>query len=540
MGGFSRFAKSDGGAFALGNTQMSASKDYRLRLLQASAGRFDSRGGHDESLRDTVVDQPAPFRSSALGAARTVAGEISNDMTLVDGAPPGTTLIGIGFPVPRAEHTRVELDPSAFHVAPETVTAIAHAKRDSSPSMEIQRIETRELANRPSAQIAVRPSAQLARTDAGSHELDRHRRARPPQKWEVFEDLGLAPRPITRKAQRLVVSMYRLIGFGILTLIVAVLVGYIGQTAFYFLNRSWVTPVAVSDSDEKVVGLKSQLAQQLNERERLAAELEQAERSIATEQAFQLQFAKAIQADLHGRRVALGRVKQLASTAAATRAEIRATNGDYSASAAAKMGDEYAAGLIDRDTMLAGKFQLAQISSANLSLAERQAQLDQQATELASQTKALDAILSNKSTTAALSYDVLKVARDYEESKLALARELSNRERLKSAMTRQDQIISGIEQSAYLRALENGSTVALVPYANLKNVAAGSSLFACRIDMFICREVGEVVQILPGEVPVQHPKRDSTLRGRMVELQLTDASAAQQDVLFLGGPPLGL
>jgi hypothetical protein len=457
-----------------------------------------------------------------------VAGEIRNDLTLIDGHP-GTTLLGVGFPVP-SRPGKIEIDPSAFQVAPETVTAIAQAKRRSSPSLQIQKIQTRDLATRPPGRIVKRPSAQLERQGP----------TRAPEKWEAFEDLGLAPRPITRKAQRLVVSTYRLIGFGILTLIVAVLVAYIGQTAFYFLNRSWVTPVAVSDSDEKVVGLKSQLAQQLNERERLAAELEQAERSIATEQAFQLQFARAIQADLQGRRVALGRVKQLASTAAATRAEIRATNGDYSASAAAKMGDEYAAGLIDRDTMLAGKFQLAQISSANLSLAERQAQLDQQATELASQTKSLDAILSNKSTTAALSYDVLKIARDYEESKLALAREQSNRERLKSAMLRQDQIIGGIEQSAYLRALENGSTVALVPYANLGNVAEGSPLYACRIDMFLCRRVGEVVQILPGEVPVQHPKRDSTLRGRMVELQLTEASSAQQEVLFLGGPPLGL
>ena len=40
------------------------------------------------------------------------------------------------------------------------------------------------------------------------------------------------------------------------------------------------------------------------------------------------------------------------------------------------MNEEYAAGLIDRQAMLAGKFQLAQISNANLSLAERQVDFD--------------------------------------------------------------------------------------------------------------------------------------------------------------------
>jgi len=35
-----------------------------------------------------------------------------------------------------------------------------------------------------------------------------------------------------------VVSSYRLLGFGILSIIVAVLVGYIATTVFYFLNKS--------------------------------------------------------------------------------------------------------------------------------------------------------------------------------------------------------------------------------------------------------------------------------------------------------------
>jgi hypothetical protein len=185
------------------------------------------------------------------------------------------------------------------------------------------------------------------------------------ERWKQFEELGLRPKPATVAAQKFVVTTYRLIGFAILTFVVVVLLGYIVVTTFYFLNRTWVAPIAISSNDEHVIALQSQLAAQLNERERLAGDLEQAERAIVAEQSFHLQFVKAIQKDLQGRKLALGRAQQLSHAAAATRREIRTTNGDYSASTFTRMNEDYEAGMIDRMAMLAGKFQLAQISTAN-------------------------------------------------------------------------------------------------------------------------------------------------------------------------------
>lgn len=359
------------------------------------------------------------------------------------------------------------------------------------------------------------------------------------ERWKPYEEIGLLPKPATHAAQRIVVSAYRMLGLAILTLVVFVLVGYIAVSTFYFLNKSWIAPVAISPNDEQVIALQSQLAAQLNDRAELVGELEQAERAIAAEQSFQLQFVKAIKKDLRGRKVALGRARQLSQAAAATRNEIRATNGDYSESTFSRMEDDYAAGMIDREAMLAGKFQLAQISTANLTLAERQADFDQRAAELAVQTESLDALLENEATTAALSYDILMIARDYEASKLVLAREMSNRERLQASIERQDKIIAGIQQSAYLRALADNATVALVPYSNLSNVSRGTPLYGCALDMVFCHRVGTVLEVLPGEIQVTHPTRDLVLRGRMIAMQMTEPTAAQDMVLFAGGPPLG-
>jgi hypothetical protein len=358
-------------------------------------------------------------------------------------------------------------------------------------------------------------------------------------KWHSFEDIGLAPNKITKGAQKLVVSSYRLLGFGILSVIVLVLLAYIATTAFYFLNHSWLTPATISANDDKVIALQGQLAAQMNERAKLVGELDQADRTIAAEQAFQIQYARAIKRDLDGRRMALGRAQRLARTAAATRDEIRATNGDYSTQTVAKMNNEYDAGLIDRQAMLQGKFQLAQIKSANLSLAERQAEFDQRASDLAAETQSLDAILADKAQTSALSYDVLKIQRDYEASKLALAKDIDDRERAKASVEREDKIIDGLKQSNYLRALADKATVALVPYSNLDKLSKGTPLYGCSLSMVWCHQVGKVIDVLPGEVLVKHPHRDAVLRGRMIEMQMSDNAAAQDEVLFAGGAPLG-
>jgi len=367
--------------------------------------------------------------------------------------------------------------------------------------------------------------------------LDKPKALEPLGKYAAFEKLGLLPAKVHGVAQKMVVSTYKLMGFAILTLIVTVLVGYIGSTAFYYFSSSWMTPTVVSGSDDKVVELKTQLAAQQNQRDKIAADINDADRAIVAEKLFQDEFKKAVAQDRASRLQALGRIKELASSASATRNQIKSTNEQYAKMSAEQMQKAYDAHLIDQKSMMGGNFQLAQITSGNLSLAERQADLERQATELSQQTSSLDALLNSKDS--ALSYDVLKIKRDYDTSKLALARALEAKTTLTASLVRQDEIIAGLKKSGYLQALNNQATVALVPYGNLENAKPGTELYACRIAMVWCRQVGTVVEVLPGEVTFKHPKRDMMLRGQMVELKLDDPSAGEGDVLFAGSAPLG-
>ena len=109
---------------------------------------------------------------------------------------------------------------------------------------------------------------------------------------------------------------------------------------------------------------------------------------------------------------------------------------------------------------------------------------------------------------------------------------------LKLALERENKLLRSLEQSSYLRALSDHAQVAFVPYGNLTKVEKGADLYGCKLGMVICHKVGTVLEVLPSEVQFKHPHKDKMLRGHMVELELDQTSAAEDDVLFVGGRPL--
>jgi len=361
-----------------------------------------------------------------------------------------------------------------------------------------------------------------------------------PRPYAEFESLGLDPRPRPARApfQRLIVSMYRLLGFGILTIIVVVLVGYIATSAFYFVNESWIQPMVVSPTDEKVLQLKSDLAEQASVRDKIAVDLQHTDRFIASQQDFQAEFVKAVKADLAERKSTLGRVSALARQYRGERSRIRTSNDAYAAQSKQAMSKEYDARLIDRGDLLSGAYQLGQIANSNLTLAERQAEFETRAAALESESTALETILSQKKNAGVLSYEVLKIKRDYDTSRLESARATEERKALQASLARHDAIVNSIRQSPQLRASDRKTDVAFVPYSNFEGVSVGTPVYSCALEMLLCQEAGVVQDILPGEVTFKHPNRETLLRGQMIELALDDTGAAEKDVLFVGRKPL--
>jgi hypothetical protein len=102
----------------------------------------------------------------------------------------------------------------------------------------------------------------------------------------------------------------------------------------------------------------------------------------------------------------------------------------------------------------------------------------------------------------------------------------------------QDVVINRLAASPYMKATQQRKVVAFVPYQNLRNAQPGTSLYGCSWGLVICSRIGTIVSLLDGEVQETHPHDDSLQRGVLVEIELTDAKAAENPVLFAGGKPL--
>jgi hypothetical protein len=94
-----------------------------------------------------------------------------------------------------------------------------------------------------------------------------------------------------------------------------------------------------------------------------------------------------------------------------------------------------------------------------------------------------------------------------------------------------DELIAQMKSRPVFRATEGKQNVAFVPYTQIEGVGGGDAVFDCAsLGIFACREVGRVIEVVPGEVAMPDPWGTPT-RGQYAVLDLSDPASAQSKVL---------
>jgi hypothetical protein len=358
---------------------------------------------------------------------------------------------------------------------------------------------------------------------------------------------------VVHAANRAVVTIYKVVGLGMLTVIVGGLLSYLGVHAFYLVNRGWVLPTALSPSDERVLRVSSMIAQEgvrrdalLAQRLELAGRLEDARRTATSETAFQESFNVALQADLSRRADALSRFQSLLAHYEHAKSDIFEARKAYAGMSKAQIADDFGAHLIDKGAMINSNFQLAEIAGADLALRERTAEVADRVATLAHDVRSFRrATNRNELKSAALSFEILRSEHEYDLSVLASQKAKDDVQRLEQSLAIVDQSLVAYEQitrslagSPFALGADQKSTVIFVPYENLANVAPGAPLYACSVPLLGCHQVGKVGAVIDGELLQPHPVLGQDVRGVMVHVLLDDPRASQKPVLHVGRKPL--
>lgn len=373
---------------------------------------------------------------------------------------------------------------------------------------------------------------------------------------------------ITNTLNRAFIGAYKSVGLLILAAILFGLASYLVINVFYLFNRSWAAPMILSPSSERVIALNSELASQSLQREVLSAErltvqveLRHLDRQIAVHERFQEDFEEAMITDEEAVRSELAILEDVYHQYRRNEREIRDARSAFADMTRERSQDELDAHLIDRQTWLERNYLLSQVATADIQLEQSQAELGTQTRGLELRMSALQSLRNNvlhdrtalgegqqpvaaEGEQIVLSYEMIQMHREYQTAQIEVERLRDARfpleqqlAALDDAISDYDRLLAEIRNSAYLRAFEESLTIAFVPYDNLDAAEPGEPVYVCHVGLFICTEVGSVIQVLDGEVAGRHPIHNRDIRGLMVELELDDPDAAEHTTLHIGGKP---
>ncbi len=355
---------------------------------------------------------------------------------------------------------------------------------------------------------------------------------------------------LAAQANKLLVNLYKIVGLFTLAAILVGLASFFVVNLFYLVNDTWMAPVILSPSHDRVVNLRSQLAQQAYLREKLDAEkleldgqLQQADRAILERERFLAMLDTVVGRERDLTREQVGALRAMQKKMGGAHRHIARSGARYDAFETHLLDQHKKGRLIDKEAFTRGQYLLSQVKLTGATAQEKALDLEWRARQLEVRADSLDAFLGKGGHVA--TQEGLELVRQAEEAKLELAalreKHISLTAQLglidKSA-ARYDSLLADIQQSPYLRALEGRVTIAFVPYDNLDNVDRGDVIYGCHLHLVGCTKVGTIKGVLDGEVAAKHPLDNRDVRGLMVEIDVEDSEWARDATLFSGRRPL--
>ena len=335
---------------------------------------------------------------------------------------------------------------------------------------------------------------------------------------------------------KLVLTLYRIVAITVLYLVLIGILAYAWIMGFYAVNSSWAAPVILSAADEKSLDFREKLVTSQQTIEDLKVDTQKLETGLkemkdhrGTLLALEPQLRDAIAREKEHNRTAGPALTQLDNQKLADNAKTQKVLAQLK-ELEGNINKDLAAGLITKGDAV------QQLSALN------------QAQDAYTDSKIGEILLSdsvlNKTTTGTDTLNVLEKQAELqaEVAQLDIAISVAEKQFYEESrqIVRLREAIATAKQSPYYLNAAGGETLyfAFVPYDNQAHAAVGTPIYDCYLNMVLCRHVGTVKAIFPGEGQAIHPIFKTQIRGFMIQMTLDHAESAKSKTVFFGRKPV--
>lgn len=347
--------------------------------------------------------------------------------------------------------------------------------------------------------------------------------------------------------KRAYLTGYRSVGFVVLASTLVALLFYAIAMVFFIFNTTWLAPTILSNTSDRMLQFRArhQSAVQIKQQAEITLD-----HSIRTAQVLEGHLGTvndllnrtqyAISSETQKDTAVINKARQLASSKLSDIKTSQELKSKFIQSRKL-IQDSLDAGLITKEdankqivgiqnfenTITSNEIQLMQIK-------EQADDLDRKRSTLLGNAKSLDSMVTIKAI-ADLKYQALQTENELQTS-------------IKTAHAAKQQLdiakaaVENLMQSVYLAALDKSLNLAFVPYDNIKIAKIGQPVFNCHLLIIWCYRVGTIKHIYTDEQIVDFPvfniRLSRTVRGFMVDLNVTDESAMRSVILYANKPLL--
>lgn len=334
-----------------------------------------------------------------------------------------------------------------------------------------------------------------------------------------------------------------MVGFVFLIGLITSILWYGFSMLFFISNRSWSLPMILSPNQEKVMSHLEHVLAIEHEVAKNVAQLSAAQEAIkhkkiqlkSTEKLHaRVEQSMMLQSDQYTengkifdklskeKTLSVSNLKQLAS---------KIQNRD------ALIDKELKLGLITKQEALNAHLTLNKIESDLIDAKASMYDLHQRSLDLINAASTLNGSADNL-----MAMDKVVKKAELEELIAQLKSDITSltitSDQLKKTIEEKNLVLEVLTNSPYVRATKEPTTVAFVPYRNLKRIKVGSPVYSCMLDMILCYKSGSVSYVYKAEEYSKHPIFKSDLKGQLIGIAFDAENDSQKKLLFINSKPL--